>query len=108
MNEEKFQFEHHQKLNSWGLWFLGRFIFYRLQIKKSVILLDRTLSLVRRFVEFICFVIAALGWLSLVWYLYEKRETILQNPLDLTQAQHYQHPLLLLFLLALGFNLFLY
>ena len=108
MNEEGIQFEYNQKLNSSGTWLLGCFIYCRFQIKRSLIVLDRTLSLVRRLINFIFFSFAALGWLALAWYLYEQRDVILNSPLKLTTPQYYQHPLILVFLLTLVFDLFLY
>lgn len=107
MNEE-IKFEYNKDINSSGTWFLGRFVYCRLQLKRSLIALDRALILVRRFVDFIFFSLAALGWLSLFWYLYEQRDTLINSPLKLTTPEYYQHPLILVFLLTLIFDLFLY
>jgi len=108
MNEEKVQFEYNQKVNSLGTWFLGCFVYCRLQLKRSMITLDRTLFLIRQLVNFICFAIAALGWLALGWYLFEQQKIIFNDPLKLITPQYYQHPLILVFLLTLVFDLFLY
>jgi hypothetical protein len=107
MNEE-IKFEYNKDINSSGTWFLGRFVYCRLQLKRSLITLDRALILVRRFVDFIFFSLAALGWISLFWYLYEQRDTLINSPLKLTTPEYYQHPLILVFLLTLIFDLFLY
>lgn len=108
MNEETTQFEYNEKIKSSGIWLRGCFLYCRLHLKRSLIILDRTLFLVRKMVNFFCFAIASLGWLALGWFFYEQREIILSSPLDLLQEKYYQHPLLLVFLLTLVFDLFLY
>jgi len=108
MNEEESQFEYNKKVNSSGTWLFGCFVFCRLHLKRSIIALDRTLILVRRFISFIAFSLAALGWLALIWYLYEQRDLVLNSPLKLTSPEYYQHPLILVFLLTLVFDLFIY
>ena len=108
MNEEAVQFEYNQKIKSSGTWMQGCFLYCRLHIKRSLIALDRTLFLVRKMVNFFCFMIAALGWLALGWFFYEQREVALSSPADLLQPNYYQHPLMLVFLLTLVFDLFLY
>lgn len=108
MNEEVVQFEYNEKIKSSGTWFLGRFLYFKFTLKSSLIFLERTLLLVNKLVNLICFVIASFGWLALGWFFYEQREIIQNNPLDLLKPENYQHPLMLLFLLTLGFDLFLY
>lgn len=108
MNEEEIKFEYNKQINSSGAWFHGCFVYSRTQLKRSLITLDRTLYLVRKLVNFIFFSLAALGWLSLAWFLYEKRDVIINSPLKLLEVEHYQHPLVLVFLLTLVFDLFLY
>jgi len=108
MNEEGTNFEYNKKINSSGLWLRGCFVYSRLHLKRSLITLDRTLILVRRLVDFIFFSLAALGWLALAWYFYEQRAVLIDNPLKLATPQYYQHPLILVFLLTLFFDLFLY
>jgi ATPases with chaperone activity, ATP-binding subunit len=108
MNEEPIQFEYNQKVNSSGIWFAGCFVYAQFQLKRSMIMLDRTLSLVRKVVNFICFFFAALGWLALAWYFYEQQEVIFNYPVRLITPEYYQHPLILVFLLTLVFDLFLY
>lgn len=108
MNEEPIQFEYNQKVNSSGVWFAGCFVYAQLQLKRSIITLDRTLYLVRKVVNFICFFFAALGWLALAWYFYEQQEALFNYPVRLITPEYYQHPLILVFLLTLVFDLFLY
>ncbi|MEI6835517.1 MAG: AAA family ATPase [Candidatus Falkowbacteria bacterium] len=108
MNEEVPKFEYNEKLKSFGLWFLGSFIFCRLNLKRSLIILDKTLIRVRRLVNFIAFCLAALGWIALVWYFYDKRFWLFTSPLQILRPENYQHPLMLVFWLSLIFDLFLY
>ena len=107
MNEEIPQFEYNKKINSTGIWVLGCFMYCETQIKRSLIILDRTLVQVRRLVNLITFCIVALGWLALIFYGYEKRDLFF-TPLKFIQPENYQHPLVLVFLLSLIFDLFLY
>ncbi len=108
MNEEKIQFEYDKKINSSGVWFFGCFVYCRIQLKTSLIFLDRTLVFVRRLVNFICFFIAVLGWVALFWFFYEQQALIISSPSVLFDTSQYQHPLILVFLLTLFFDLFLY
>jgi len=71
-------------------------------------MLDRTLIKVRRLVNFIASCIVALGWLALIWFAYEQRLLLISNPLQIIQPENYRHPLVLVFLLSLIFDLFLY
>lgn len=107
-HDEIFQFEYNEKIKSSGVWFLGRFLYFKLTLKRSLITLEKTLSLVNKLINFIFFTIVVLGWLSLFWFFYEQRAVIINNPLHLLQPENYQHPLLLVFLLTLVFDLFLY
>jgi ATP-dependent Clp protease ATP-binding subunit ClpC len=108
MNENEIQFEYNKKIESLGLWFLGCFVYGRLDLKWSLIILDRSLARVRRIVNFVAFCLVALGWLALFWYIYEQRILLLNNPLTFLEPENYQHPLILIFLLSLIFDLFLY
>ncbi len=108
MNEEKLTFEYNEKIKRTGLWYLGCFLFFSLTLKKSLITLNKTLKLIRKVVDFIAFFIAALGLVALVWFIYEQRLLIISTPLYLLKPEYYQHPLLLVFLLSLIFDLFLY
>ncbi len=108
MNDDITQFEYNEKVKSSGLWFLGRFLYFRLTLKRSLIAMEKTLLWINKIINFSCFSIAALGWLALAWFFYEQRAIILNNPLNLLRPENYQHPLMLLFLLTLVFDLFLY
>jgi len=108
MNEGEFKFEYNKQINSFGLWFLGRFVFCRWHIKPALIILDKTLTHIRSLVNFLSFCLVALGWLSLIWFAYEQRGLLLNNPLDILKPENYQHPLVLVFLISLIFDLFLY
>ena len=108
MNEDEINFEYNEKVKSDGLWFLGCFVYCHLHLKKSLIMLDRTLIFVRSLVNFIAFVIASLGWLALAWYIYEMRAIVIKDPILFLAPDYYQHPLILIFLLTLVFDLFLY
>lgn len=108
MNEEDGQFEYNKKTESLGTWFLGCFAFCGLHITRSLIVLDRSLFHIRKLINLICFCLVSLGWLALVWYLYEFRDILLKDPLQLLKQDNYQHPLLLVFFLSLILDLFLY
>lgn len=105
MSEQSPKFEYNPKLQATGLWVRGVFVYAQLQFKRTIILLDRTLALTRRAVNFFVFLIAALGWLALAWYLWENFKLVLANPRLLISDQHV---LLLAFYLSLGADLFLY
>jgi len=108
MSEDEIQFEYNKKTNIFGFWFLGCFAFCDLHIKRSLIVLDRSLGKSRRLINLISFCIVALGWLALIWYGYEQGSIFLTSPLQFLQPEYYQHPLILFFLLSLIFDLFLY
>jgi len=108
MEEEELQFEYNKKTDGLGLWFLGGFVYCRLHMTRSLIVLDRSLTHIRRLINLICFCLIALGWLALAWFIYESRILLLKNPLEFLKPENYQHPLVLVFFLSLIFDLFLY
>jgi ATP-dependent Clp protease ATP-binding subunit ClpC len=108
MEEEELQFEYNKKTDGLGLWFLGGFVYCRLHMTRSLIVLDRSLAQIRRLINLICFCLIALGWLALAWFIYESRILLLKNPLEFLKPENYQHPLVLVFFLSLIFDLFLY
>jgi ATP-dependent Clp protease ATP-binding subunit ClpC len=105
MTKNTLKFEYNPKLQASGLWFRGVFVYARLQFKRTIILLDRSLAFTRRLVDLLIFLIAALGWIALAWYIWGNFSFILQDPLLLVADQHI---LLLAFYLSLGADLFLY
>lgn len=105
MAKNTFKFEYNPKLQATGLWFKGVFVYVQLKFKRTIILLDRSLTLMRKLVDFVVFLIAALGWLALAWYIWENFSLILQDPSLLVADRHI---LLLAFYLSLGADLFLY
>jgi len=108
MNEEKIQFEYNQKLASSGVWLLGRFFYCRLNLKRSLIHLDRNFLRIRRLVNFLFFSLAALGVIAIIWWLYEERAMLITSPLEIINFWRHQHPLILVFLISIIFDLFLY
>ncbi|MFZ2309978.1 MAG: ATP-dependent Clp protease ATP-binding subunit [Patescibacteria group bacterium] len=108
MNEEKITFEYNNKLDSSGIWFLGRFFYSKLNLKRSLIHLDRNFLRIRRLISFIFFCIAALGVIAIAWWLYEERVMLLESPLEILTFWRFQHPLILVFLISIFFDLFLY
>lgn len=108
MNEEKLSFEYNNKLASSGVWLLGRFFYCRLNLKKSLIHLDRNFSRIERIINFIFFCVAALGVIAIFWWLYEEREVFIDSPWQIIYFWQNQHPLILIFLISVIFDLFLY
>lgn len=108
MNEEKIKFEYNQKLASSGVWLLGRFFYCRLNLKRSLIHLDRNFLRIRRLVNFLFFSLAALGVIAIIWWLYEERAMLITSPLEIINFWRHQHPLILVFLISIIFDLFLY
>lgn len=108
MNDEKPVFEYNNKLKSFGLWFLGRFIYCRLHLTRSLIGLDRSFLRIRRLINFVFFCIATLGVIAIVWWLYEERLNLSANPLEILNFWKQKHPLLLVFFVSLIFDMFLY
>ncbi len=91
-----------------GAWFLGRFLYWDKTLKKSVIALGRTQEAINRLLEFLTWLIIFTGWLCLGFWLFYNFEAISADPLSLLLFWNKSNPLILIFLLSLWFDLFLY
>ncbi|MFA5753955.1 MAG: ATP-dependent Clp protease ATP-binding subunit [Patescibacteria group bacterium] len=106
MSTEKLTFTTEQAKGGRGAWFLGLFLYWGDNLKKSIILLDRTKAQIDRLLNFFSWLIVFAGWLALVAWLVFNRESWLVNPVRLLFFWRDSDPLILVFVLSLWFDLF--
>lgn len=108
MSEEKITFTPDSSSGRPGAWFLGRFLLWGWTFRKTTIALRRTDALVRR-LEGLLFSLAALiGWIALAAWLVMNREVFISRPLQIFFFWNQPSPLVLVFLLSLWADLFLF
>jgi len=91
-----------------GAWFLGRFLYWDKVLKKSVIAIERTKENTDRIFEFLTWLIIFAGWLAFGFWVFYNRDTLLAHPLRLLVFWNKSNPLILVFVLSLWFDLFLF
>jgi len=90
-----------------GAWFLGRFLCFRQEFKKSVILLKRSEESANFLLDFFCWLIVFGGWLSFSIWLFLNRLALLASPIKILFFWQKSNSLILVFLFSLIFDLFL-
>ncbi len=90
-----------------GAWFLGKFLYWDKTLKKSLIALEKTQRQINRLLGFLSWLIIFSGWASFLAWGYFNWENIIKNSQDLLFFWAEPHPLILIFLLSLWFDLFL-
>lgn len=107
MEQEKLTFTTEQANGGRGAWFLGRFLYWDQPFKKSLIVLRRSREKIDSLLTFIAWFLAFAGWLALVAWLALNYSFILESPFRLLIFWAKSHPLVLVFLLSLWFDLLL-
>jgi len=90
-----------------GTWFLERFLYWRHDLKKSVIVLERSRERINHFWEIIIWLVIFAGWLSFGFWIFWHRLDILAEPTKLLFFWNQADLLVLIFLFTLWFDLFL-
>jgi len=91
-----------------GAWFLGRFLYWDKTLKKSVIALERSRERSEKVLEFLTWLIIFAGWLAFGFWLYYNSATIIARPLRLLVFWNKSNPLVLVFIVSLWFDLFMF
>lgn len=105
--DEKIIFTEEQNHGGRGAWFLGRFLFWGANFRRSVINVGRIKGRIDQLSAiFIWFMIFA-GWLAFGIWLFNNRALYVSNPLSLLFFWKKFHPLTLIFLFSLWFDLFM-
>jgi ATP-dependent Clp protease ATP-binding subunit ClpC len=107
MAEEKLNFTEEQNHGGRGAWFKGRFLFWGLDLKRSVIGLARAKEKINQAALWLAWLIIFAGWLSFGVWLFNSRAALLADPLRLLFFWQKFHPLIFIFLLSFWFDLFL-
>lgn len=107
IEKDKIIFIEEQTRGGWGAWFFGRFLFWGGTLKRSVIHLSKVEDKVHAVLAFVSWLIVAIGWASLIAWLFFNKTVLVSDPLKLLFFWRNSDPLILLFLLSLWFDLFL-
>ena len=107
MAEEKNIFTTDTDSGRQGTWFLGRFLHWNRNLRKSVILLNRTKEKINHLLEILTWLVVFAGWLALVVWIIINRETLLADPIRLFFFWQKKNLLILAFLISLWFDFFL-
>ncbi len=106
-SEEKLVFTVEQTAGGRGAWFLGRFLYWGLSLRKSLIALRRTKEKVDYFLTLGAWLILFAGWLAFAVFLGRHLNALLAAPVKILFFWAQPDPLILIFLLSLFFDLFL-
>lgn len=107
-NLENIEFQTDVKYETPSVWFLGRRLIWARQFSKSVILLERSKKRAEKFLEFITWMIIFAGYGAFLFWLFANKEIVLAEPMKLLFFWSEKDPLILIFILTIWFNLFLY
>ncbi len=101
-------FESKNSIGHSGAWFLGHFLYWDKKLKKSLIILERGKKSAEKILEFFTWIIIFAGWLAFGFWVYYNHVDLLANPLHLLLFWSKSHPLILVFIFSLWFDLFLF
>ncbi|HQL34540.1 MAG TPA: ATP-dependent Clp protease ATP-binding subunit [bacterium] len=90
-----------------GAWFQGRFLYWRKNFSRSLIAVAAWRRRADKILDIVVFIVALVGWLALVVWLFEQRTILTVSPLKILLFWENKHPLILIFLLSTWFDLFL-
>jgi len=107
-NLDNLEFKIDNNTGSPSVWFLGRSLVWKKQLSKTLILLERGKEKTEKILEFITWVIIFAGYGAFAFWLFSNWEELLLTPMKLLFFWTEKDPLILIFLLTLWFNLFLY
>lgn len=104
---ENLNFSADSNTGNQGTWFLGRFLCFNKDFKRSVILLKRSEESINYLLELLTWLIIFGGWLAFFCWLYFNRSILLINPIKLLYFWRDSNSLISIFLISLVFDLFL-
>ena len=90
-----------------GLWLAGRFLVWRKELRRSLILLGRTEKRVDRALRFFTWLVAVLGWAAFLAWAFFNIEAIKEAPFSVLLFWQEPDILSLFFLVSIWFDLFL-
>lgn len=90
-----------------GAWFLGSFLFWDKNLKKSLIILERSKKNAEKIMEFFTWIIIFAGWLAYGFWIFYNQTELISDPIKLLLFWNQSDPLIFIFLLSLWFDLFL-
>ncbi|MFZ4631661.1 MAG: AAA family ATPase [Patescibacteria group bacterium] len=91
-----------------GAWFLGRFLHWDGNLKKSIIVLERSKKNAERLLEFITWIIIFAGWAAFGFWIFYNQVDLIANPFHILFFWSKSDPLILIFVFSLWFDLFLF
>ncbi len=107
MAEEKLTFTEEQTQGGRGAWFLGRFLFWGANLRRSIIHIGRIREKVDQIGSVFAWIIIFAGWLAFGIWLFKHQASWLHDPFSLLFFWKRFDPLVLLFLLSAWFDLFM-
>ncbi len=105
---DQISFSHSEGEARYGAWFLGRFLFWDKNLKKSLIILERSKKNTEKIIEFITWIIIFAGWLSFGFWIFYNQIELLASPIKLLFFWNESNPFIFFFVLSLWFDLFLF
>ena len=105
--KNQLEFIEEEKRKIFGAWFLGRFLFWGYEIKKSISALKKAKSLAYNLGNILLRMGIIAGWLAFLVWIYLNQVELSANPLEILFFWQEFHPLILIFLLSLWLDLFL-
>lgn len=107
MSTEQIIFTEEQVGGGRGAWFLGRFLFWGLNLRRSIIGLSRTRAKIDRLGAVLVWLVIFAGWLSFGTWLVVQNDVWSAHPVQLLFFWRKFDPLVFIFLLSLWFDLFI-
>ena len=105
--KNQLEFIKEEKREIFGAWFLGRFLFWDYEIKKSISALKTAKLAAYNLGNILLRMGIIAGWLAFLIWLYLNRADLLVNPFEILFFWRDFHPLILIFLFSLWLNLFI-
>ncbi|MFA6194530.1 MAG: ATP-dependent Clp protease ATP-binding subunit [Patescibacteria group bacterium] len=107
MEPEKITFTDEQNNGGRGAWFLGRFLFWGIAPRRSVISLERTREKIDSLLIFLAWLILFAGWAAFGFWVFNNQAVLIAKPISLFFFWKKFDPLIFIFLASLWFDLFL-
>lgn len=105
MRTEDIQFYENEK-NQLGINWRQWFLYFQLNFNRSYILLCRARRYWDKIIKIIALILAISGWLSLFFWIFLYHQEIISDLFNYLLFWEHSHPLILVFLLSLWFDLF--
>ena len=105
MRREDIQFYENEK-NQLGINWRQWFLYFQLNFNRSYILLCRARRYWDKIIKIIALILAISGWLSLFFWIFLYHQEIISDLFNYLLFWEHSHPLILVFLLSLWFDLF--